>query len=116
MGVGIDSGVMRHLVTLQRRTPTTNNGGVPVPAEPDVLYRRIPAEVQQGAVGQMSRVFAAQVLATTTHLVRMRYRSLRIDDEIIWHDKNGDRTLRIQGQQGDAVNSELIVAATEIFT
>lgn len=87
-----------------------------MPADPTLLYIRIPAEVQQGAVGQMSRVFAAQVLASTTHLVKMRYRALKIGDEIVWHDKNGDRTLRIQGQQGDAVNSELIVAAVEIFS
>jgi hypothetical protein len=116
MAVGIDSGVMRHRVTVQRRTPPTNNGGVPVPSTPTVLYTRIPAEVTQGAAGEMARVFASQVIASATHLVKMRYRSLLIDDEIIWHTSAGDRTLRIAGQQGDTVNVELLLAATEIFS
>jgi hypothetical protein len=110
----MEAGSLRHRISIQRLTPPVSNGGVPVPRPPALLFERIPADVQQGAVGPMSRVFAAQVLTTTTHLVRMRYRVLRTDDVIVWHTGAGDRTFRIQGQHGDAVNVELILAAVEI--
>lgn len=112
------AGPLRHRVSLRRMPEPTNNGGVPVPGEPEIVARRISAEVLPATAQNIERVFAGQVQATATHLVRLRHRTVRLTDEIVWHDVEDhvavDRVLRVTGKQPDARKTELVVAVQEI--
>lgn len=107
------AGTLRHSVTVQRPALPTNNGGTPVPSAATVLYALVPAEVQSANAREMERVFGAQVQSTASHIVRMRYLALRLTDEIVWHDGDTDRTLRISGRHEDAQKRELTLAVQE---
>jgi hypothetical protein len=112
------AGLLRHRVTLRRMPEPTNNGGVPVPGEPEIVAARISAEVMPATAQNIEQVFAGQVQASTTHLVRMRHRTVRLTDEIVWHDTEDgaalNRVLRVTGRQADAKHIELVVAAQEV--
>jgi hypothetical protein len=116
----VRAGPLRHRVSIHRMPEVTNNGGVPVPGEPEIVARRISAEVLAATAQNIERVFAAQVQATATHLVRLRHRTVRLTDEIVWHDvEDGeplDRVLRVTGKQPDAGKTEVVVAVQEIVS
>jgi hypothetical protein len=104
-------------VTVRRPAPTTNDGGTAVPGAPSTLYARIPAEVLNATPGVMERVFAGQVQATASHVVKVRRRAVLLTDEIVWHYSirgvASDRVLRITARAEDRASDETIVAVVE---
>lgn len=106
------AGPLRDRVSVVRVT-VVNNGGVPVEV-PSVIYDRVPAEVMAATVAQVERVFAAQVQANASHVVRMReLPGLIQTDRLTWHDKYGDRVLHIQGFGESARKRERLIAVVE---
>jgi hypothetical protein len=116
---GDRAGDFPHRVTVQRRS-VANVGGVPVPGEPEVLYDRAPAGVATAAPGRMQDVFSAQILSVATHVVKMRPLAVRIGDELVWHDREGDadvdRVLRVEGKHQEERKRGLLLAAKEIVS
>lgn len=111
------AGGMRERVSILR--PTRQNvGGVPVPGERAPIQHRIAAEIVTASEARLERVFASQVQAVASHIVRLRHGlSWRVltEDEIVWHDGlEGDRTLQVLGvADPDGRRQELVIAVTE---
>jgi head-tail adaptor len=104
-------------VTVRRPVAPTNDGGTPVPGSTSTLYARIPAEVLNATPGIMERVFAGQVQATASHVVKVRRRAVLLTDEIVWHysirGDASDRVLRITARAEDRESDETILAVVE---
>lgn len=102
-------------MTIRRPGKPTNDGGVPVPPDPQVVYRHEPAEVNGATASNAERVFGGTVAAVCTHVVVMRYLDgVLLTDELVWHHPAGDRTLRITGRHEDTARRELTLAAQEL--
>jgi head-tail adaptor len=112
-----EAGKYNERVTVRRPVAPTNDGGTPVPGSTSTLYARIPAEVLNATPGIMERVFAGQVQATASHVVKVRRRAMLLTDEIVWHYSirgvASDRVLRITGRTEDRASDETIVAVQE---
>lgn len=93
----MESGKLRHRVTLKRPTATENDFGKPDNTYATLGNARRSANVT--ARGGMEKRIADQMAATTEYLVEMRADSvtkgLLPTDEIVWHGPNGDVNLGI---------------------
>lgn len=92
----IESGDLRHRVTLRRYAETTDDYGATARSY-SVLASRWAANVEGGSGRETRR--AAQSVPEATHVVTLRAnsvtRSLKPSDQIVWHDGTTDRTLGI---------------------
>jgi head-tail adaptor len=113
----MQAGRMRERLTVTRKV-VTNDGGTPVPAAPAVIQPRVAAEIRTASEARLERVFASQVQAVATHVVRIRAGlswTVKHDDVLVWHDGlTGDRSLNVVGvADPDGRRTELVIAVTE---
>lgn len=93
---------LRHRASVQKETRTTNANSQGI-TNTEILYARVPCQIEGGNMEQIVRSFGLQQVAFAVFKVEMRWHDgIENGMQLIWHDRGTDRTLSIIAQPMDS--------------
>lgn len=108
----MNSGALRHLVTLENSTPAADGDGSYVPVYAELSPARVWASIEPATARDLERVAAGTVISSATHLLRCWYHPQITTQTRITY---GSRLFSVVGVQNVEERSrELVIAAVEV--
>jgi head-tail adaptor len=91
------TGRLRERVSLQRRD-LVNDGGAATTTYVTAAPTRVPAHVSSPLGVSVEQQVGGQLVPVISHMVTLRrWPAVRLQDRLLWHRDDGDRTLEVRG-------------------